>query len=132
MPVTDPIADMLTCIRNAHQAQHRRLDIPSSKMKIAIAEVLKRQRYITDYKSIENDKQGVLRIYLRYAHGVTPMIKGIKRVSRPGLRVYVKKDEIPRVLQGMGTAIVSTPQGVLADKEARKLGLGGELLATVW
>jgi small subunit ribosomal protein S8 len=132
MPVTDPIADMLTCIRNAIQARHRRLDVPLSRVKLAIAEVLKKERYISDFKTVEDGKQGILRIYLRYGEDQVPLIKGIERVSRPGLRIYVKRDEIPKILQGMGTAIISTSQGMVADKEARRLGLGGEVVATIW
>jgi small subunit ribosomal protein S8 len=132
MPVSDPIADMLTCIRNAIQARHRRVDVPASKIKSEIAQVLLRESYVRNVKAIADENQGVLRIYLKYHDGTEPVIKGIKRVSKPGRRVYVKKDEIPRVLRGLGTAIVSTSQGVLTDKEAREKGVGGELVATVW
>ena len=132
MPVSDPIADMLTCIRNATQARHRRVDVPASKIKAEIAQVLLRENYIRNVKSVEAEPQGFLRIYLKYNDGTEPVIRGIKRVSKPGRRIYVKKDEIPRVLRGLGTAIVSTSQGVLTDKEAREKGVGGELVATVW
>jgi len=132
MPVTDPIADLLTRIRNAATAGHRRLDIPSSRMKKAIVELLVQEKYISDYKSIQDEHQGVLRIYLRYNEENEPVIKGLKRVSTPGRRVYVKRDEIPRVLGGLGTAIVSTPEGILTGKDAAKRGLGGELVASVW
>ena len=132
MPVTDPIADMLTCIRNAGRANHPRVDVPASRMKENIAEVLLREKYIANFKRIEDDKQGVLRIYLKYNKEGKPMISGLKRVSRPGHRVYVKRDEVPRVIGGMGTAIVSTSQGIMTDKEARRTGLGGELIAMVW
>lgn len=131
MPVTDPIADMLTCIRNAAMANHRRVDIPLSKMKLAIAEVLSSEKYISDFKTISDDKQGVLRIYIRYNRDHEPVIRKIQRVSTPGRRVYVKSEDIPRVLGGLGTAIVSTSEGILTGKEATKRGLGGELVATV-
>lgn len=131
MPVTDPVADMLTCIRNAGQARHRRVDIPLSKMKLAIAELLVKEKYITSFKTIEDTKQGVLRVYLRYNNQQEPMIRTLKRVSTPGRRVYVKQDEVPRVLGGLGTAIVSTSQGILTGKQALERGLGGELVATV-
>ena len=132
MPVTDPIADMLTCIRNALQAGHRRVDVPASRMKSNILGVMHRESFIRSFKSIPDDKQGILRVYLKYTEENRPVIRGIKRVSTPGRRVYVKKDEVPRVLRGLGTAIVSTSQGLLTDKEARERGVGGELVATVW
>jgi len=132
MPVTDPIADMLTRIRNAGRANHRRVDVPASRMKQSIAEVLLREKYINNFRSIEDGKQGVLRIYLKYTPDNRPLISGLKRVSTPGRRVYVKRDDVPRVIGGLGTAIVSTSQGILTDKEARKAGLGGELVAMVW
>jgi small subunit ribosomal protein S8 len=132
MPVTDPIADMLTRIRNAGRANHRRVDVPASRMKQSIAEVLLREKYINNFRSIEDGKQGMLRIYLKYTPDNRPLISGLKRVSTPGRRVYVKRDDVPRVIGGLGTAIVSTSQGILTDKEARKAGLGGELVALVW
>ncbi len=132
MPVTDPIADMLTSIRNALHANHRRVDVPGSRMKTAIADVLLREKYINNFKSMEDTKQGVLRVYLRYTPEQKPVISGIKRVSRPGRRVYVKQSEVPRVLGGLGTAIISTSQGIMTDREARRAGLGGELVALVW
>ncbi len=132
MSQTDPIADMLTCVRNAVRAGHRRVDIPASNQRIAIAEALVREHFVQSYKRIEDDKQGIVRIYLKYDAGDVPIITGIDRVSRPGRRVYVGKDEIPRVLGGLGCAILSTTSGILTDKEARKAGLGGELLAKVW
>jgi small subunit ribosomal protein S8 len=133
MPATDPIADMLTSIRNALQAGHRRVDVPASRVKASIAEVLMREKFIENFRKVGNDKnQGVLRIYLRYTPDNESMIRGLTRVSRPGRRVYVKSAELPRILEGMGTAIVSTPQGIMTDKDARKQGLGGELIATVW
>ncbi len=130
--MVDPIADMLTRIRNANMALHDRVDIPGSRLKRAVAEVLKKEGYIRDYEWIDDDKQGILRIYLKYGPGKQRVITGIKRISRPGLRVYCKKDEIPRVLGGLGIAILSTSKGVLADREARKLGVGGEVICYVW
>jgi len=132
MPITDSIADMLTIIRNAVIAKHRRADIPASRVRAEIARVLLQEKYLNNVKSIEDEKQGTLRVYLRYTEENNPVIQGIQRVSKPGRRVYVKKDEIPRVLGGLGTAIVSTPQGIMTDKEARNRGVGGELLAKVW
>ncbi|MBM3287514.1 MAG: 30S ribosomal protein S8 [Candidatus Eisenbacteria bacterium] len=132
MSQTDPIADMLTCIRNAIRAKHRRVDVPASNLKAAIAELLERERYIHSFKRIADDKQGVLRIYLRYEMGETPVLAHLERVSRPGKRVYVARDEVMRVMGGLGSAILSTTKGVLTDKEARAAGLGGELLAKVW
>ena len=131
MPVTDPIADMLTCIRNACAARHRRVDVPLSKMKLAIADVLTQEKFISKYKCMEDSNQGVLRIYLRYNNQQDPIIRTIRRISTPGRRVYVKHDEVPRVLSGLGTAIVSTSEGILTGREAKKRGLGGELVATV-
>ena len=131
MPVTDPIADMLTCIRNACAARHRRVDVPLSKMKLAIADVLTQEKFISKYRCMEDSNQGVLRIYLRYNNQQDPIIRTIRRISTPGRRVYVKHDEVPRVLSGLGTAIVSTSEGILTGREAKKRGLGGELVATV-
>lgn len=132
MPVTDPIADMLTLIRNALMAGHRRVDMPTSRVKLAIAEVLKSEKYIENFKVMPEAKQDLLRIYLRYNEVQEPIIQSIKRVSKPGRRVYVKRDEIPRVRGGMGTSILSTPDGILTGREASKRGLGGELLAEIW
>ncbi|MBD3161794.1 MAG: 30S ribosomal protein S8 [Candidatus Eisenbacteria bacterium] len=132
MSQTDPIADMLTCVRNAVRAGHRRVDIPSSRLKEAIAETLVRERYVQSCRRIEDTKQGILRIYLRRAEGATPVITNLQRVSRPGRRIYVGKDEVPRIMGGMGSAILSTTKGILTDKEARTAGLGGEVLARVW
>jgi len=132
MPATDPIADMLTSIRNALMARHRRVDIPSSRMKRAIAEVLKAEKYIENFKVLPDQKHETLRIYLRYNADEKPMIRTLKRISTPGRRVYVKRDEIPRVLGGLGTAILSTPDGVLTGQEATRRGLGGELVAEIW
>lgn len=132
MSQTDPIADMLTSIRNAIRAGHRRVNIPASNQKTAIAEALLREHFIQSFRRIEDDKQGILRVYLKYDAGDIPVITGIERVSRPGRRAYVAKDEVPRVMGGMGAAILSTTRGILTDKEARSAGLGGELLAKVW
>jgi len=133
MSVSDPVADFLTRIRNAVQAKHRRVDIPASNVKEGILKALLREGYIENYKRIPDTKQGVLRVYLRYdrREGL-PVLEGIKRVSTPGHRVYANKDSIPRVLGGLGTAIISTSSGVLTDKEARRQGVGGEILAQVW
>jgi small subunit ribosomal protein S8 len=132
MPATDPIADMLTSIRNALMAHHRRVDVPSSRVKRAIAEVLKAEKYIENFKVLPDQKHETLRIYLRYNADEKPMIRTLKRISKPGRRVYVKRDEIPRVLGGLGTAILSTPDGILTGQEASRRGLGGELVAEIW
>jgi small subunit ribosomal protein S8 len=130
--VTDPIADFLTCIRNALHAKKRQVDIPSSRMKQALAEVLTKQSFVKGYKVIEDSKQNMLRVYLKYAPDESPVIQGLQRVSTPGRRVYVGKGEIPRVLGGLGTSVLSTTQGVMTGRDARQAGLGGEILCTVW
>lgn len=132
MSVTDPIADFLTCVRNACQAKHRKVEVPSSKLKVEIAKALLREGFISNLKVLEDQRQGVLRIYLKYQDQERSVISGIKRVSSPGRRIYVDKTEIPRVLGGLGSTILSTSQGVMTDKEARRAGLGGEVLAQVW
>jgi small subunit ribosomal protein S8 len=132
MAMTDPIADMLTRIRNANSVYHDKVDIPASKIKVAIADVLKREGYIKDYSFVEDDKQGILSVKLKYGAEREKVITGIKRISRPGLRQYSKKKELPRVLGGLGIAIISTSQGIMSDKQARKAGLGGEVIAFVW
>ncbi|NLI68832.1 MAG: 30S ribosomal protein S8 [Bacilli bacterium] len=132
MVMTDPIADMLTRIRNANMVRHPELELPSSKIKVEIADILKREGYIRDYEVIEDNKQGILKIYLKYGKNNERVITGLKRISKPGLRVYAKADEIPRVLNGLGIAIVSTSKGVLSDKEAREQHVGGEVLAYIW
>jgi small subunit ribosomal protein S8 len=133
MSVSDPIADFLTRIRNAVRAKHARLDAPASRLSEEISKVLLREGYITDYKRIEDNKQGILRVVLRYdRNDGSAVIEGLDRVSTPGRRVYVGSKEIPRVRGGLGTAIISTPKGVLTDKEARQAGVGGELVAKVW
>jgi len=132
MVMTDPIADMLTRIRNANMVRHEKLEVPASKIKKEIAELLKREGFIRDVEYIEDNKQGILRIFLKYGANNERVITGLKRISKPGLRVYAKADEVPRVLNGLGIAIVSTSQGVLTDKEARQKQTGGEVLAYVW
>ena len=132
MSMTDPIADMLTRIRNAAKAGHQNVDIPASKLKTEIARILRNTHYIRGYRVTEDDKQGVLRVYLKYTEEETPTFHELRRVSRPGLRKYVTAVEIPRVKNGLGIAIISTPDGVLSDREARRRGVGGEILCTVW
>jgi small subunit ribosomal protein S8 len=132
MAVSDPIADFLTCVRNGIRAKHRKVDVNASRVKTELAKVLLRERFINNFKVIEDTKQGVLRIYLKYAGEDTSVITGIRRISSPGRRVYVRKDGIPRVMGGLGTSIVSTPRGMMTDREAREAGLGGELVCQVW
>lgn len=132
MVMTDPVADMLTRIRNANLVRHEMLELPASKIKRDIADILKREGYVRDYEFIEDNKQGILRIFLKYGKNSEHVITGMKRISRPGLRVYAKADEVPRVLNGLGIAVVSTSKGVLSDKEARSQAVGGEVLAYVW
>lgn len=133
MSMSDPIADMLTRIRNANTAKHDTVDVPSSKMKVAIANILVDEGYIAGYEVIEDGVKKTMKITLKYgADKNEKVITGIKRISKPGLRVYANKDEMPRVLGGIGTAIVSTNKGVVTDKQARKLGVGGEIIAYVW
>ena len=131
MSVSDPIADFLTSVRNAIGARHRRVDVPASRLKTEIAKVLLRERYINNYKVIEDQKQGILRLYLKYTSDEQGVISSIRRVSRPGLRVYVNKNEVPRVLGGLGTTILTTSKGVMTDREAREAGLGGEVICSV-
>ena len=132
MAMTDPIADLLTRIRNAGMAQHPKMDIPSSNVKVAIAEVLKDLGYIKNFKVINDDLQGILRLYLKYDGQNTAVINEITRVSKPGRRVYVGQDEIPRIKNGLGAAILSTSKGVMDDVAAREAKVGGEVLCTVW
>ena len=132
MNITDPIADMLTRIRNANSAKHKTVDVPASKIKTAIAEILFKEGYIKSFEVINNDNQGIIRITLKYDEKGTRVIDGIKRISKPGLRVYAGKEELPRVLNGLGIAIISTSQGLKTDKEAREAGMGGEVLAYIW
>ncbi len=132
MSMTDPIADLLTRIRNAGMAKHQKVDLPSSKMKVAIATVLKEQGYIKNFKETPDQKQGMLRIYLKYDEQQQHVIHELQRVSTPGRRVYVGKDEIPKVKNGLGCAILSTSKGVMGDAAAREAQVGGELICTVW
>lgn len=132
MVMTDPIADMLTRIRNANVVRHEKLELPASNVKKEIAEILKREGFIRDVEYIADNKQGIIRIYLKYGPNNERVITGLKRISKPGLRVYAKANEVPRVLNGLGIAIVSTSQGVFSDKEARSKQIGGEVLAYVW
>ncbi len=132
MQITDPIADMLTRIRNANSAKHQTVDVPVSKMKTAIAEILKEEGYIKGFEIIDDGKQGMIRITLKYGVNKEKVISGIERVSKPGLRVYAGAEELPRVLKGLGIAIVSTSQGIMTDKKARAAHIGGEVLAFVW
>ena len=132
MVMTDPIADMLTRIRNAIMASYDTVDIPVSKLRISIGKVLKSEGFIRNYKIMSNRKRGTIRIFLKYDENGEPIINGLKRVSRPGRRVYAKRDRIPRVLNGYGINILSTSKGIMTDKQARKLGVGGEVLCSVW
>lgn len=132
MVMSDPIADMLTRIRNANMVRHEALELPASRVKREIAEILKREGFIRDAEFIEDSKQGILRIFLKYGANNEKVITGLKRISKPGLRVYAKSTEIPRVLRGLGIAILSTNKGVMTDKEARQQNVGGEVLAYVW
>lgn len=132
MSMTDPIADMLTRIRNGIQARHDRVEIPSSKLKVEIARILKSEGFISNYKVVEGQIQPVLRVYLKYADDGEPVIHGIERLSRPGRRIYRGKDEIPRVLGGLGLSIVSTSRGLMSGSEAARSGVGGEVLCQVW
>jgi small subunit ribosomal protein S8 len=131
MVMTDPIADMLTRIRNANQMKHEKVDMPASKLKKEFLEVLKKEGYITDVAVVKGDVQDTLRVTLKYLQ-TDRVVKGLKRISKPGLRVYAKTNEIPKVLNGLGIAVISTSQGLLTDREARKLKVGGEILAYVW
>lgn len=132
MTVSDPIADMLTRIRNANIVRHETLEIPASNMKKEIAGILKAEGFVKNVEYIEDDKQGIIRVFMKYSNENERVITGLKRISKPGLRVYAKREELPRVLNGLGIALISTSEGVLTDKEARKRNLGGEVLAYVW
>ncbi|MBO4853209.1 MAG: 30S ribosomal protein S8 [Schwartzia sp.] len=132
MTMTDPIADMLTRLRNANSVLHDKVEIPGSKIKKAIAAVLKEEGFIKDFTFTENNKQGVLTLTLKYGPKREQVISGIKRISKPGLRMYSKHAELPKVLGGLGIAIISTSKGIMSDKQARKAGLGGEVIAYVW
>lgn len=132
MTMTDPIADMLTRVRNANMVRHEKLELPASNIKKEIAEILKREGFVKSVEYIEDDKQGVIRMFLKYGANNERVITGLKRISKPGLRVYAKADELPKVLNGLGIALVSTSEGVLTDKEARQRNIGGEVLAYIW
>ena len=132
MHITDPIDDMLTRIRNANSAKHETVDIPASNMKKAIAQILLDEGYIASYKVIEDDKQGVIRVTLKYGENKSQVITGLRRVSKPGLRIYSNVEDMPKVMKGLGIAIVSTSKGIMTDREARKQNVGGEVLAFVW
>ena len=132
MNTTDPIADMLTRIRNANSSKHKTVDVPASKMKVSIAEILFKEGYIKSFEEIKDDTQGIIRISLKFDDKGTRVIDGIKRISKPGLRIYAGKEELPKVLNGLGIAIISTSKGLKTDKEAREAGLGGEVLAYIW
>ncbi|MDQ0215724.1 small subunit ribosomal protein S8 [Oikeobacillus pervagus] len=132
MVMTDPIADLLTRIRNANMVRHEKLEVPGSKIKKDIADILKREGFVRDVEYIEDNKQGIIRIFLKYGQNNERVITGLKRISKPGLRVYAKANEVPKVLNGLGIALVSTSQGVVTDKEARAKQIGGEVLAYVW
>lgn len=132
MAMTDPIADFLTRIRNANMVKHESVEVPASKMKKNIAEILKNEGFVRDVEYIEDDKQGIIRVFLKYGKNNERVISGIRRISKPGLRSYVKADEVPKVLNGLGIAIVSTSEGVMTDKDARAKKTGGEVVAYVW
>ena len=132
MVTTDPIADMLTRIRNANQANFKTVDIPASNMKRDIAEILFNEGYIKAYEEIKNDNQGIIRVSLKYTEKGKKVISGLKRISKPGLRIYASKEELPKVLNGLGIALISTSKGVMTDKKARELGVGREVLAYIW
>lgn len=132
MHITDPIADMLTRIRNANNSRHTTVDIPASNMKKAIAKILLDEGYVKNIEYIDDSTQGVIRITLKYAENKQKVLTGLKRVSKPGLRIYASKEELPRVLKGLGIAIISTSKGIMTDKEARRQNVGGEVLAFIW
>ncbi len=132
MSVTDPIADMLTRIRNANSANKEKVSMPSSKKLVAIAQIMKDEGYIANFEVVEQAPQNVLEITLKYGPKKAKVIRGIRRISKPGLRIYAGKNDLPRVLGGLGTAIISTSKGVMADRDARKLGVGGEVIAYIW
>ncbi len=132
MVMTDPIADMLTRIRNANQMKHKTVDVPASKLKMEILNVLKQEGYITDFERIDDGVQGTLRISLKYLANDERVVRGLKKISKPGLRVYAKTDDLPKVLNGLGIAIISTSKGIMTDRDARKNKIGGEVIAYVW
>ena len=130
--VTDTIADMLTRIRNANQMRYKEVNVPASKLKLELAKILKEEGFIEDYKVLKDNRQGDILLTLKYGHNKERVITGLKRISKPGLRVYAKKEEVPKVLNGLGIAIISTSKGIMTDKEARRQNLGGEVLAYIW
>ena len=132
MVMTDPIADFLTRIRNANQAKHEVLEVPASNIKKGIAEILKREGFVKNVEVIEDDKQGIIRVFLKYGQNGERVITNLKRISKPGLRVYSKREDVPKVLNGLGTAIISTSTGVVTDKVARETNVGGEVIAYIW
>ena len=132
MVTTDPIADMLTRIRNASQANFKTVDIPASNVKKNIAEILFNEGYIKAYEEIQNDNQGIIRVSLKYTEKGKKVISGLRRISKPGLRIYASKEELPKVLNGLGIALISTSKGIMTDKKARELGVGGEVIAYIW
>jgi small subunit ribosomal protein S8 len=132
MNTTDPIADMLTRIRNANANKFKTVDVPSSKMKKAIAQTLLEEGYIKSFEDIEDGTQGIIRITLKYDENGNKVIEGLRRISKPGLRIYANKEELPKVLNGLGIALISTSKGIMTDKKARELGVGGEVLAYIW
>jgi small subunit ribosomal protein S8 len=132
MVISDPIADLLTRIRNANTVNHDRIEVPGSKIKKAIVQILKDEGFVRDFEWIDNGHQGVIRVYLKYGPNKTKVIAGLRRISRPGLRVYAKKDQVPKVLGGLGIAVLSTSKGIMTDKKARQDGLGGEVLCYIW
>ncbi len=132
MHITDPIADMLTRIRNANNSRHATVDIPASNMKKAIAKILLDEGYVKNVEYIDDNTQGVIRVTLKYAENKQKVLTGLKRVSKPGLRIYASKEELPQVLKGLGIAIISTSKGIMTDKEARRQNVGGEVLAFIW
>ena len=132
MNITDPIADMLTRIRNANTSKHKTVHIPASNVKRAIAEILFNEGYIKAFEEIANENQGIIRITIKYDEKGNRVIAGLKRISKPGLRVYAAKDELPKVLNGLGIALISTSKGIMTDKQAREQGIGGEVLAYIW
>ncbi len=132
MQISDVIADLLTRIRNANDAKHETVDIPASNMKKSIVDILLSEGYIQGYQRIEDGKQGIIRVTLKYGQGKTKVLRGLRRVSKPGLRIYANAEKLPRVMNGLGVAIISTSKGIMTDKQARKAGIGGEVLAFVW
>lgn len=132
MVVTDPIADFLTRIRNANMVYMDKVEIPGSKTKLGLANIMKAEGFVKDVEFIEDGKQGIIRVYLKYGNNKERVITGLKRISKPGLRVYAQKDELPKVLGGLGIAVISTSQGLMTDKAARKAGCGGEVLCYIW